>query len=229
MKTVHEIRRENLDFLIEQYRTLANLNLVLGRKRYDGTLSQIRNKAVNSATGKVRGMGSALARDIEKKLNLQQGWMDQEHDEAQTSESQNDELEKHLNSMTIPLFETGIPGKNTIFTLFKGMQVSEFFIERIICPSDAKNLRIFLVDDNSIKSIVGFGSLVLLDVGVNTFDKDGLYLLEINGRHSLRKITMNFDGTYSVFSDLCGAQKLETLDSLKFVGVARYIWSGRNI
>ena len=73
METVTEIRRQNLNFLIEQYQTIANLNLALGRPRHDSTLSQIRNQVkINKRKG-LRSMGIAMARSIEEKLHLPVG------------------------------------------------------------------------------------------------------------------------------------------------------------
>lgn len=42
MTDVHEIRRKNLIELISMYKSVANLNSALGRKRYDGTFNQIK-------------------------------------------------------------------------------------------------------------------------------------------------------------------------------------------
>lgn len=52
MKTSTEIRRENLNILIERYGSIANLNAQLGRNRKDATLSQIRKGSVHSGTGR---------------------------------------------------------------------------------------------------------------------------------------------------------------------------------
>lgn len=54
MKTSTEIRRENLNILIERYGSIANLNAQLGRNRKDATLSQIRKGSVHSGTGRPR-------------------------------------------------------------------------------------------------------------------------------------------------------------------------------
>lgn len=58
MKTIEEIRREWLNMLIEQHKTIANLNIALGRAKTDATLSQIRNKVIDSKSGNPRNMGS---------------------------------------------------------------------------------------------------------------------------------------------------------------------------
>lgn len=79
MKTSTEIRRENLNLLIERYGSIANLNDQLGRNRKDATLSQIRKGSVHSGTGRPRVMGDTMAREIEAKLSLGYGWMDADH------------------------------------------------------------------------------------------------------------------------------------------------------
>ncbi|EHQ4619954.1 hypothetical protein KQ096_002510 [Salmonella enterica] len=76
MQTIEEIRRDWLLELIRQYKTIANLNIALGRTRTDATLSQLKNKAADSKSGRPRGMGSPLAREIEEKLGLEHGSLD---------------------------------------------------------------------------------------------------------------------------------------------------------
>lgn len=78
MKTIEEIRREWLTLLIEQHKSIANLNAALGRARTDATLSQIKNQAVDSKSGNPRNMGSPIAREIEEKLGLEVGALDHE-------------------------------------------------------------------------------------------------------------------------------------------------------
>lgn len=76
MQTIEDIRREWLIELIRQHKTMANLNLALGRAKTDATLSQIKNRAVDSKSGKPRNMGSPLAREIEIGLGLEVGTID---------------------------------------------------------------------------------------------------------------------------------------------------------
>lgn len=75
MKTIGEIRRDNLEILLLQFRSLADLNEKLELARTDSTLSQIRNRSTSSR-GKPRAMGEPLARKIEVALKLEPGWMD---------------------------------------------------------------------------------------------------------------------------------------------------------
>lgn len=81
MKTIDDIRREWLAELISRHGTIANLNIALGLSRTDGTLSQIKNQAKDSKTGKPRVMGTKLAREIEEKLGLEIGTLDHSIDD----------------------------------------------------------------------------------------------------------------------------------------------------
>lgn len=76
MQTVEDIRREWLVELIRRHKTLASLNIALGRSKTDATLSQIKNQAVDSKSGNPRNMGSPLAREIESKLGIEPGTLD---------------------------------------------------------------------------------------------------------------------------------------------------------
>ncbi len=77
MNTVKEIRRENLQVLVNQYGSMKKLNEILGRK--DNTLTQILNESVHTETLRKKQMGDKIAREIETKLNLGYGWMDANH------------------------------------------------------------------------------------------------------------------------------------------------------
>lgn len=77
MQTVHETRRARLAILLKQYGTYAAINEALEWPRTDSRLSRIKN--ANSRTdrgGKVFQMGDAIARELESKLGLEEGWMD---------------------------------------------------------------------------------------------------------------------------------------------------------
>lgn len=62
--------------LLDEYGGLAELNDRLERTRTDATLSQIKNQSPHHKTGKPRVMGDEIARGIEEKLGLPEGWMD---------------------------------------------------------------------------------------------------------------------------------------------------------
>lgn len=76
MYTAAEIRRIRLEILIKRYASVAALNAELGWPRTDPKLAQIRNANPRADRAKPYQMGDAMARDIEKKLQLERGWMD---------------------------------------------------------------------------------------------------------------------------------------------------------
>lgn len=77
MQTVYETRRDRLGLLLKQHGTFAAINEALQWPRTDSRLSRIKNaNARTDRAGKVFQMGDAIAREIEQKLNLPEGWMD---------------------------------------------------------------------------------------------------------------------------------------------------------
>lgn len=82
MLTVEEIRRKNLQSLVERHNGMANLCEKLGYARNEtAALTRIQNANVrHDRGGKPYNMGSPMAREFELKLNLEPGWMDNDHD-----------------------------------------------------------------------------------------------------------------------------------------------------
>jgi hypothetical protein len=77
MKTVGEIRRDNLQLAIKDAGSAAALAEKAGISSV--YLSQIKNQAPEAKTGKPKTMGDDVARKIEKGLSLANGWMDADH------------------------------------------------------------------------------------------------------------------------------------------------------
>ena len=74
MKTIAEIRRANLEKLIQEHDTQNRVAELCGSSAV--YLSQIRNRAKDAKTGKPRQMGDDLARQLEKGCGKPPGWMD---------------------------------------------------------------------------------------------------------------------------------------------------------
>lgn len=79
MKTIAEIRRENLQALIDEAGSIAEMNERMGWDRTDPRLTRIRNANVRGDRGKPFQMGDALAREIERVFGREEGWMDNVH------------------------------------------------------------------------------------------------------------------------------------------------------
>lgn len=77
MKTITEIRRNNLKNLVVEHKTQKALSKAINK--LPTQLSHIFNK--NKKTGEyIRNIGNQYARDVEKELSLPHLWMDEDHD-----------------------------------------------------------------------------------------------------------------------------------------------------
>ena len=219
MTDVHEIRRKNLIELISMYKSVANLNSALGRKRYDGTFNQIKNKSQPPSAKTPRVMGAEVARE-----------MDVVHDKPQTElikESENF-LKSSFNRIRSYRLNSATPS-NLTFTLFDGeMKLSDYFIKSVLKATSEENLRFVVVEDNSLKSKCKIGDALILDFGVNTFTREGIYLIEVNGEQLLRLISIDYEGGYQIRTDDF-SQRLTDLSKIKILAKALYVCTGTSL
>lgn len=75
MQTVTETRRQRLMILINKYGETTKLNEAIGRDPGNPQLGLYKNRNLRK-NGKHHQMGDLIAREIEEKLGLPQGWMD---------------------------------------------------------------------------------------------------------------------------------------------------------
>lgn len=89
MQTSSEIRRSRLSQLVDRYGSIADLNQALGWPRTDPKLSQIKNNNKRPGRDASYQMGDAMAREIEDRLSLERGWMDNPISAAEQAETGN--------------------------------------------------------------------------------------------------------------------------------------------
>lgn len=77
MRTVAEIRRENLIALADEAITMDRVAELSGSSAV--YLSQVRNRTKDAKTGRPRELGPRLARRLEEAFGKPRGWMDQDH------------------------------------------------------------------------------------------------------------------------------------------------------
>lgn len=80
MKTISEIRLDNLRLLIEEFGTQDNVAEKSGASPV--YLSQIKNETPDMKTGRPRQMGDRMARKLELGCDKPIGWMDKTHEDA---------------------------------------------------------------------------------------------------------------------------------------------------
>lgn len=98
MKTIAEIRLDNLRLLIDEIGTQERVaELAETSPVY---LSQILNGAADSKTGKVRQIGDPLARKLESGCGKELGWLDNVHRPADWSSTQRAMVMEAMEHMT---------------------------------------------------------------------------------------------------------------------------------
>lgn len=76
MQTAHETRKDRLLLLKKKYGTWSAMNKLLNWEATNARLSQIGAGSIRSGRDTPYVMGDEMAREIEKSLGLETGWMD---------------------------------------------------------------------------------------------------------------------------------------------------------
>lgn len=83
VKTIEEIRRENLAALITWAGGVGKLAIVISKSQSQISQLLAGSPDTKSKTGKAKEMGSKVARHIEIKCEKERGWMDHEEDDQE--------------------------------------------------------------------------------------------------------------------------------------------------
>jgi len=170
MKTTGEIRRDNLIALRNEFGSIAALNDALGRRRIDTTLAALIRGDIDPKTGKRRAVGTAIARDIEKKLGKPVGWMDHEHE---TSNS---------NTVTIARFDleaaAGAGRYVSALTRVESVRLAPDLAARIQRHAGVAmaSLALITVAGDSMEPTMRDGDMVVIDCSARRVDRDGVYV-----------------------------------------------------
>ncbi len=230
-KSVYDIRRENLNILIDAYGSIAKINKLTGRLRTDSSLSQIRNQTVNTVNHSVRRMGKKLARTLEQQLRLGEGWFDVEHPEG-----------GNISIVNVPFGDGGtvrispveksdrLGGSQTKPKDF--LEMGNRFLDKIVGvnagASDSSGLRFHEVESDSFAELPR-DTLVIVDTNVHQFTTMGFYLLRVRDNDLLVRIRQSIDGQFKVSMDDSLCEERESLDDVSIIGRAVYAWKGSRL
>ncbi len=228
VRTIQDVRRDNLLKLLEKYRSIADFNEAIGKARINPTISMIKNES-GIDNGRPRRMGKQLAQEIEEKLNLPAGWMDEEHDEPVHQKSAHSTLKnsapyiggtpKLIPIPTIVL--QGGEGKMEEIAVFLDPEL----FERNFPGREISEFRAAIVLDNSMSPKFNPDDRVLIDAAVTSFSTAGVYCLDTPAGKVLRYVHRRLDGKHIVKAlNETDEMVMESVETITFIGKVRMRW-----
>jgi phage repressor protein C with HTH and peptisase S24 domain len=198
MKSIDEIRRENIALLEKEYGSLTALADALGKS--DSQVSQWKKGSTNSGTGKQRGMNATSARYIEQSTGKPTGWMDTSHNNYGTAPAQQiqtiqENISQYKTNVDIPQYidASGSMGNGVLLRDQPGeiqnWSVSPDWIYKNVknCTSTS-NLCIVTGFGDSMRGMFNSGDPMLVDKGVKTVDFDGVYFFRVGNEGFIKTL-----------------------------------------
>lgn len=186
MRSVNDVRKENLIVLRERFKTLANLNLAIGKKKTDSTLSQIINGAKDTRSGNVKNLGDRLAREMETKLSLGYGWMDADHGNEAFPEDDDLIYLRRLN-VSACCGAAGIQNyEDEAYVDLMG--VSRVWFKENINQIRENGYEIITALGDSMEPEIRDGDAVFIDITDKETLRDGIYLLVVDGEAYIKRV-----------------------------------------
>lgn len=242
MKTVDEIRRDNLKILEQEAGSPSEM-----ARRVEMSYSQyvnLRDGAADSKTGKSRGMRTETARRFEVSCGKPKGWLDVHHSDDAESEINVNERRKNLarqNTATtsVTIFgygDTGAmgDGHEPIFSndATESIIVEKSWITSINFPAFTRisNLALVRGFGDSMENIYASGDLFIVDRGVTNLleGKAGQYYCELNGQRYIKRLAQSPDGVVKMISENERKEmyRVKKSDQFSVLGKILWIWRG---
>lgn len=216
MISIKEIRRNNLQRLVERHESMKRLNEVLDRK--DNVLTQIMNQSINSSTGKPKQMGDKLARSLEEKLDLGFGWMDQDHSEEPQDSKNIITLEKL--DVEAGCDPSGGPVCNDV-AVVERIQVSIEWFKQNISRYRTQGHQLVTARGDSMEPTINSGDIVVVDVRDTDVTQEGIFCLNYGGGVTIKRIQVlpfgvEFISDNKLYNSF--VLKGQELDAIKIIG-----------
>lgn len=187
MRSVNDVRKENLIVLRERFKTLANLNLAIGKKKTDSTLSQIINGAKDTRSGNIKNLGDRLAREMETKLSLGYGWMDADHSNEAFPEDDNLIYLRRLN-VSACCGDRGVQNYQDEAYVDQ-MGVSRMWFKENIDQIRENGYDIITASGDSMEPTLRNGDLVVIDrFDTEITKRDGVFCLLIDNDLYIKRV-----------------------------------------
>ncbi|SIR00489.1 S24 family peptidase [Pseudacidovorax sp. RU35E] len=239
MKTVGTIRRENLELLVRERGTLEAVAEAAGSTSI--YLSQVRNQAIDKASGKPREMGSAMARRLEGGCAKPEGWMDVDHDDAPTapplSVTPSPAYLPGFEELVVPLLaNSGAMGDGSDQlpddVVVGRISVSPEWALRTLKPTKLQALRFIHGYGDSMAPTFLDGDVLLVDTGVAEVKVDGVYVISANDRLYIKRVRQRINGRHEISSDNPAVKTVDVLEGdtqVSILGRVLWAWNGRKL
>ncbi len=173
MKSIEEIRRERLNLLVQEYGSQAEL-----ARKIDKNPTQIWQwiNGTPSANGTPRSLRTATAREIEKRANKPQGWLDRpvgEEAAAHTAPAGNDSIKFRHKDI---LLSCGGGVVNADFPeIIRTLEIPTSQIAKLFGRQNVEHWDIVGIKGDSMEPTLPQQGLAFVDTRINYYDGDGIY------------------------------------------------------
>ena len=240
VKTVEEVRRENLARLVTEAGGVARLAEILGRS--SSQISQWLNASPDSKTGKPRTISGRSARLIEARLGKAKGWMDQDHSGQPIVHKQL--LEPKAESfpapraqhdqVLVPIYDVSAAAGAGAFV--EGEQVADHLLVRAdwlrelvgYLPSSDR-VAIIQVRGDSMEPTLSPGDLILVERRTFTREEltDGIYVVRLEGALLVKRLQF-VPGGIALISDNERYER-QVVPDVEVIARVIYAWRGKKM
>jgi SOS-response transcriptional repressor LexA len=115
------------------------------------------------------------------------------------------------------------------------LALSPHWINQQIRPQNPQELRFIHAYGDSMAPTFTDGDVLLVDTGLSARDprsREGVYVLRVNDRNFIKRVTPTFDGKLQVTSDNPSAKTVQTLNGdhqVDVVGRVVWAWNGKRL
>lgn len=196
MKTIKDNRYNNLLRLLEEAGSMVRLEERTGVTA--NYLRQIKNKNVIQ-NGKPKGIGDKIAAKLEDGMNKPRGWLDLDHsgEKQVTQEDVNEDIVIDVLNVSA---SAGFGKSNDLVEIVTQMHYvpNEFYA--LFRNMNPESIRIINLSGDSMQPTFESGDMLFVDISVNSFTGDGVYVFTYKG-HLYVKRLQNIGDELLVISD----------------------------
>ncbi len=243
MDSIEVTRQKRLALLVKDAGTQTELASRIGKA--PAQVSQWLRALPDSKTGKPRSMSKEMARDIERILNLERGWMDQPLPEG-VQQLPPVQSNPHVpayhapDAILVPVLANCAsmgPGEALLESdvIVGDLALSPHWINQHIRPQNPRELRFIHAYGDSMAPTFTDGDVLLVDTGIGARDpssREGVYVLQAGDKNYVKRVTPTFDGKLQVTSDNPSSKTVQVLNGdhqVQVLGRVVWAWNGKRL